>query len=148
MRIAAVAGLILITSLFAAPTEAALWSSTNAVVPIGGTTTMSISLTGDQRTVAADLEIAIPAGIRVVSVTQRNGGSCALVARGRSVRVLVMDWNLLPLPAIAQPYCDLTLTAAAFAAPWFLMTRRACYDGFAAPTACLIDSGHLTITAR
>lgn len=146
MRIAAVAGLI--TSLVALPAEAALWSSSNAVVPIGGTTTMSVSLTGDQRTVAANVDIAIPAGIRVVSVTQRNGGACRLLSGGRTLRILVMDWNLLPLPSIAQPYCDLTITASAYAAPWFLMTQQFCADGFGRPSSCMVDPGHLTITAR
>ncbi len=56
----------------AAPAQAALWSSIDAITPLDDTTSLSISRTGNQRTVAAQVDVAIPAGIQAISITKRG----------------------------------------------------------------------------
>jgi len=146
MRTAATLALAIATSLAARPVEAGLWSSTNAVAPVGGTTTMSISFTGDQRTVAAQVDVNVPSGIRVLAVTGRNGGHCALQTGGRIVRVLAFDNDLLPLPSYAQPQCDMTIRVSGYALPWFSMTSDLCVDALSIGNRCAVDRGHLMIT--
>jgi hypothetical protein len=130
-----------------APCHAALWSSTNEVVRRGQYTTMTVSLTGDGVLVGAQVDIALPAGVSVVSATARNGATCARLSSSPVARVLWIDAGLVPLPAVATPMCDLRLRVTSSAsALWLNMQNAVCVDGLGASSACALDRGHLTIT--
>ncbi|HET7843092.1 MAG TPA: hypothetical protein VFL14_03010 [Xanthomonadales bacterium] len=146
-HVAALAAAALSLSV-ATDASAALWSSTNTVAPISGMATMEISLTGDQLTVASDLEIAMPAGITNVTVTRLNGAGCAYVSATRVVRLIVDDPLLRPLPAFARPMCSIQYRVSRSTSAPFPMRGALCFtvEGMPVPAGtCVVDPGYLTV---
>lgn len=126
--------------------SAALWSSTNTIAGISEMATMEISLTGDQVTVAANVEIAMPSGITNVTVTQLNGAGCAYVSSSRVVRVVVDDPMLSPLPLWARPACSIRYRVSRSTSTWFPMRGAGCFTVEATPSSrCAVDAGYLTV---
>jgi hypothetical protein len=128
--------------------SAALWSSTNTVAGISEMATMEISLTGDQVTVATQVDVVIPAGITILSFTPLNGGSCNYISSIRTVRVLVDDPMLRPLPTWARPACSIQYRVSRAAGAWFPMRNAICAraDATALPSSlCPVDEGYLTV---
>jgi hypothetical protein len=134
------------------PANAALWSSTNAVAAPGTATTMTVSLTGDQSTTDAQVDIAIPIGVTTVSVAARNGGLCVILSgtptRPDVVRVL-SPTATGPLPSAATPLCDIRIAPRTSASSGrFIMFHDECAGLTSAGTSsmrCELDTGYLTI---
>jgi hypothetical protein len=143
-------GIVLL--LIHVPADAALWSSTNAVAAPATATTMTVSLTGDQSTTDAQVDIAIPIGVTAVSATARNGGLCVIFP-GSSIRPDVVrvlsPTGTGPLPSAAVPLCDIRFVARTSASSGhFIMFHDECADPVSAGTSttrCVLDNGYLTI---
>ncbi len=152
MRLSNIFYSAIVLLLIHTPADAALWSSTNAVATPGVATTMTVSLTGDQQTTDAQVDIAIPIGITTVSATARNGALCVVFpgtsTRPDVVRVL-SPTGTSPLPSAATPLCDIRITARTSASSGrFIMFHDECASLAAAGTSamrCELDTGYLTI---
>jgi hypothetical protein len=130
--------------------QAALWSSTNASVRAGAfTTSMLISLSGDQRAVDAQVDITIPFGVSV-TVTPLNGAACAVIppsANGyQTVRVLRATNTLAILGNAPVNYCQINIVSSAFArSGLFYMSRDLCVTSNSTGYRCDLDPGFLTV---
>ena len=140
---------VLASGLSVAPrASAALWSSTNTVAGISEMATMEISLTGDQLTVATQVDVIVPAGITIVSFTALDGGACNYIAASRTMRVLIVDPMLRPLPIWSRPMCSFQYRVSRSASILFPMRNALCYtvDATPVPTGqCVVDEGYLTV---
>jgi hypothetical protein len=147
MRQRFAAFLVLSAACAGTPSHAALWSSTNEVVRRGQYTTTTVSLTGDGLVVGAQVDIALPPGVVLVSATGRNGGQCVSIPKAFAARVLWIDAALVPLPAVETPMCDLRLRVTSTAsALWLTMQNAECVDALGTSHPCALDRGYLTIT--
>jgi hypothetical protein len=148
MKSAAIRWAGLALALFALPSQAALWSLSNEVIPIGTSTRMTLSLTGNQITSGAQIDIAIPRNFSATAAG-RNGGSCAVVpgSSGTLVRAIVIYPLSAPFPATPVAYCELNLTAGPRARSTRVeLSAALCVDVFGNPTSCALDPGYVTVT--
>lgn len=139
------AGLAL--AMFAAPSSAALWSLGNEVVGAGFTTQMTLSLTGNQITSGAQVDILVPKGFKVSAVGV-NGGICAVLAgsNGPVVRALAVYPISAPFPTAPVAYCELTLsTTFRSRSNWFDLDQALCFDTWGTQTPCVLDRGYVTV---
>jgi hypothetical protein len=139
------AGLAL--SLFAAPSSAALWSLGNEVVGAGFTTRVTLSLTGNQITSGAQVDILVPKDFKVTA-TAVNGGACAVLpgSNGLVVRALAVYPISAPFPTAPVAYCELTVsTSIRTRSNWFNLDNALCFDTWGTQTACFLDRGYVTV---
>jgi hypothetical protein len=128
--------------------HAGLWSSSNAVRVAGGTSTMTVSFTGDGRTTDAQVDVAIPNGF-AATVTGLNGGTCVVFAgtatRPAVVRVIT-PVSAVPLPQAATSLCRITLSVNAFAdSGRFAMFHDVCAGPALTSNRCELDPGYFTV---
>jgi hypothetical protein len=136
-------------TVWASLSQAAVWSSTNSTVKVGGfSTTMLLSLSGDQRAVGGQVDVLIPFGFNV-SVTALNGGYCSVLvsAQGyKTVRVLYASALNTLLPNAPVSYCQISLTTtAASVSSAFPMGHDECVAANATSYRCVLDLGYITV---
>ena len=143
---------VLLCAVLSSNAQAALFSSSNATVNVGGTVTVRIFVTGDQRTVGGQMDVNVPVGFSVSALPLSILGmstACVVLNQGRTVRVIVISGSPLTLLPTAKPLgiCNITVSAAAGALSGkFEMGNGECVDsvGNTFPI-CALDSGYMTV---
>jgi hypothetical protein len=139
----------ILLSLVSAPSYAGLWSSTNAVVRPGLTTSMTVSLTGDQRSTDAQVYVEIPVGATVTALTPRLGGVTCIFVPGElgSPNIVRMTSTTgFILPFAQQPLCTITFSASTFLRSGrFIMFNDVCADASGRESRCEFDPGYVSV---
>jgi hypothetical protein len=134
----------------ATTTDAALWSLSNEVlVPPYGSVDPVLSFTGDETTIAAQVDVVVPSYLGVANVRPLNGGYCHILRDGTRtlVRALLFDPLNRPLASAPTPICQFSISAPGpVPSAFFEYAYPLCVDALLTGGPCQLDRGYLTVT--